>query len=1017
MDRTHSFGYWLRRRRKALDLTQGELAQRVSCSLDLIQKIEADARRPSRQLAEKLADSLGLDSGERTAFVQAARAERSADRLALPSQPFEQPVVALPQGTITFLFTDIEGSSRLWEQHPRAMPTVLARHDGLLNEIVMAHGGVIFKTVGDSVLAAFAQAPQALAAALAAQRAISTEAWELPEPPRVRMALHSGSGQVRDGDYFGPALNRAARLLAAGHGGQILLSLATEQLVREELPPDARLRDLGLHRLKDLSLPEQIFQLVTSDLPASFRPLNTLDARYTNLPTQPTALLGREQEVAAVVTLLRRSDVRLITLTGPGGVGKTRLSLQVAADLVDDFSQGVYFVDLAPIREPAVVIGQIAITLGVKEIGGQPLLATLKEYLCAKRILLLLDNFEQVLDAAPVVAELLAAAPQLKVLATSREILHLRGEKEVIVLPLALPNTSQLPPLDQLSQYAAVALFIERALDARSDFMVTNANAPAVAEICTRLDGLPLAIELAAARVKLFWPEALLARLSSRLALLIGGPRDLPARQQTLRTAIAWSYDLLNPTEQMLFRWLGVFVGGCSLEAVEAVCSDDDLGIDVLAGLTSLLDQSLLRKGEVGKNEPRFSMLETIREYALEQLQASGETTTLQQRHAAYYLALAETGAHQFRGAARWRRLARLEAEHDNLRTALEWSLGGGDVEMGVQLAVALGELWQFRGGLSEAHSWLASALAQSSAGQASRAKALHQAGSLAYAACKYPEAHSLFEESLILFRDLGRTQDVVDVLTSLAGLALDRGDHTRAAELFEESLALSRDIGDQGRTAWTLAGLGQLAHAQSSYPRAQALYDEALELFRKLDDTHGIGITLWALGNLARSQADDARAAACYDECLALAQEAGDKPGIASIRHNQSYLALHQGDHARAEALLMESLALSRETGSKHQIAWALAGLGGVAVAQGQPECAARLLGAAEEWFASVGHVLGTTERSEHDRYIAAARGQLDDVSFATAWAAGRAMTMEQAIAYALEGSDGNSETSIAST
>ncbi len=438
MERTHSFGYWLKRRRKALDLTQAELAQRVSCSLDLIQKIEADARRPSRQLAERLAGSLGLDAAGRVAFVQAARAERAVDQLALPTQPAEQPAQRLPHGTITFLLADIEGSARLWEQHPRAMPAALARHNALLKAIVRAYGGSVFQTIGDTVLAAFAEAPVALAAALAAQRVIGTEAWELPESPRVRMALHTGSVESHTGEYVGPALNRAARVLAAGHGGQVLLSLATEQLVREHLPPETTLRDLGTHRLKDLSLPEQIFQVAVPDLPASFPALNTLDARPTNLPAQPTALIGREQEVVAVATLLRRSNVRLVTLTGPGGVGKTRLSLQAAAELVDDFAHGVYFVDLAPIREPSLVTSAIAATLGVRENGGRPVLAVLKDYLRDKRMLMLLDNFEQVIDAAPVVAELLGAAAQLKVLVTSREVLHLRGEKEVSVQPLAL---------------------------------------------------------------------------------------------------------------------------------------------------------------------------------------------------------------------------------------------------------------------------------------------------------------------------------------------------------------------------------------------------------------------------------------------------------------------------------------------------------------------------------------------------------------------------------------------------
>jgi predicted ATPase/class 3 adenylate cyclase len=657
-----SLGVWIKRRRKVLDLTQDALAALVGCSKDLIAKIEGDARRPSREIATLLASHLQLGADECVLFIQVARAELGADRLAPPAQsvargafvpaptlagqsaPTATAATPLPSGTVTFLFTDIEGSTQLWEQHPQAMPAAIERHNAILRAAIARHGGVVFKLVGDAVYAAFASAPQAVAAALAAQRALHAEAWGPTGVLRVRMALHSGGAEARDGDYLGLPLNRVARLLAAGHGGQILLSLTTEQLVREQLPSDVALRDLGTQRLKDLSLPEQIFQLIAPDLPATFPALTTLDARHTNLPAQPTALIGREQDVAAISTLLRRAAVRLVTLTGPGGIGKTRLSLQVAAELVEQFADGVYFVDLAPIRDPQLVSTAIAETLGVREAGNQPLLVTLKEYLRDKRMLLLLDNFEHLLDAAALVADLLAIAAQLKVLATSREMLHLRGEQEVGVDPLAVPDPAHLPALDQLSQYAAVALFIQRVQASQPSFQVSNANAPALAEICVRLDGLPLAIELAAARVKLFPPEALLARLSSRLALLTGGPRDLPARQQTLRHTIAWSYDLLNEAEQALFRRLGVFVGGCTIEAAEAVCNvNGDLPLDVVDGLAALVDKSLVKQVEAMDGEPRFTMLETIREYALEQLAANGELEALRQRHAAFFVTLAET--------------------------------------------------------------------------------------------------------------------------------------------------------------------------------------------------------------------------------------------------------------------------------------------------------------------------------------------------------------------------------------
>jgi len=921
-------------------------------------------------------------------------------------------MVDLPSGTVTFIFTDIEGSTHLWEQHPQAMPEALARHDAILRQAIAEQAGVAYKVIGDAFQAAFATAPAACAAALAAQRALASEAWGVVGAVPVRMALHTCAAVPSEGDYRTGALNRLGRLLGASHGGQIVLSRSTADLARETLPPEVTLRDLGERRLRDLR-PEPVYQLVAPDLPADFPPLKTLDHPH-NLPAQPTALIGREQAIATVCALLQRADVHLVTLTGPGGTGKTRLALQTGAELLEDFSDGVWFVNLAPISDPNLVAATIAQILGVRERDARSLLDHLKDYLRERQSLLLLDNFEQVIEAAPLVGELLAAAPRLKVLVTSRMPLHLSGEREYAVPPLGLPPAvvgafegSNIPTFDvEIRQYEAVRLFVERAQAVKADFAVTNANAPAVAEICSQLDGLPLAIELAAARVKLFPPQALLTRLSSRLALLTGGARDLPVRQQTIRSTIDWSYALLGAGEQTLFARLGVFVAGCTLEAVEAVCNaDGDLPMDVIDGIAALLNQSLLRQDEELEGEPRFTMLATIREYALEQLRESGAADAIRQQHADYFLSLAETAEPwiRFMRPERDPWMARLAVEHDNLRAALEWFSEREEIELSLRLGWALRVFWQQRCHWGEGRTWLEAALAKSGTlAGAARARALVAAGHLANSLGD-STARTYVEEGLALLRILGDKAAIALALWFLGDMTLGTGEYAIARAYAEESLALFDEVSDQWGRPYALQVLGHIATVQGDLTQAAVYNEEILAFYRPLGYKRGIGMGLSGKGVIAQLQGDWEHAVAYYTESLALFRERGDKETSTSVLHNLGGAVLHQGADRQAAACFAEGLALSREIGSRYSTAMNLAGMAGVAAARGRPERSARLFGAADALFDALGIIVEPVDRAEYDHNAAVARAQLGEDAFAAAWAAGRAMPLEQTFAYAL--------------
>ncbi len=860
---------------------------------------------------------------------------------ASPNEPGQRRtnVGDLPTGTVTLLFTDIEGSTHLLQQLGELYTDVLAEYRSLLRTTFHACGGHEVDMRGDAFFVAFARASDAILAAVVAQRALTTHPWPEGVALRVRMGVHTGEPSVGAEGYVGLDVHHAARIMSVGHGGQVLLSQTTRELVKHDLPEGVGLRDLGEQRLKDLRHPSRLFQLVIAGLPADFPPLKSLDIYPHNLPLQPTSLIGREKEVATVGDLLGREDMRLLTLTGPGGIGKTRLGLQVAAEVSEHYPNGVYFVNLAPLSDPTLVMPTIAQTLDLKETGDQPLLDQLNGYLRDKQLLLLLDNFEQVVSAASRVTDLLAACPKLKVVVTSRAVLHVRGEQEFAVPPLAVPDPTHLPDLVALSQYEAVALFISRAQAAKPEFQVTNANAPAVAEICVRLDGLPLAIELAAARIKLFSPQLLLARLSHRLAVLTTGACDAPARQQTLRNTIAWSYDLLNANEQCLFWRLSIFVGGCTLEAIESVCTALDDGVSlVFDGVASLLDKSLLQGTEQEEGESRLTMLETVREYGLEYLHKSGEAHASHQAHAMYYLALAEEAEPHLKGEQQVRWWKQLEREQENLRAALSWLIGQEEGELALRLSAALWRFWYIRGYWSEGGRWVEAVLGlpQAQGRTARRAKALHGAGMLARRS-GHPAARSLFEESVAIYRELADKHGLAEALDGLARIMFTQSDEIEVRRLREESLVLAREVGDPWLLASNLRTLSFYMSFSGDFESARLFLEESVTLFRKLKDQQGLSHTLSLLVEAMVFAGQATQAAALAEENLALARELNNGPDLTRALYWVAMIQPSQGDSERAVALLEESLALARERGDKRQIGNAQLTLGGLALYRGE--------------------------------------------------------------------------------
>ena len=739
------------------------------------------------------------------------------------------------------------------------------------------------------------------------------------------------------------------------------------------------------------------------------KPSMQVESASASLPVSRTVFVGREKEAASARELLMRPDVRLLTVTGPGGIGKTRLAVEVVSGLFQHFPGGIHFVPLSPLNDPALIASAIVQALGIREAGGLSPFEILKKTLqdpLGSPMLFLLDNFEHLVQAAPIVTDLLSMGAKLKILVTSRSPLHLYGEREFPVPPLALPDSRLKSSVDSVSQFPAVALFVQRATAAKPGFELNAENASAVCEICARLDGLPLAIELAAARVKVLSPSSLLTRLASRLQLLTGGARDLPQRQQTLRAAMDWSYDLLNPAEQKLLRRLSVFVGGCNLEGVEAVCdAKADLDMDLLDGMASMVDKSLLQQVEQKSGDSRFVMLETVREYALEKLQSSKEESLTKRAHAAYFLVLAEEVAADQGGPGGNEWAERFDLEHNNFRAALESLTETGDADWGLRLGTALFRFWELREHFAEGRDRLGRLLnlPGAAAPTKARSRALFAAGVLSGEQGDYAAASKLITESQVIAGQLGDNTGVAVSLNALAVLALDRGDVALAHSLFEQSLALWRESGDLKAVARALSNLANVVKLQRDYHRARTLYSECLSIFRGLRDTTGVAWSLNYQGDVAREQGDSAAAQSLYQQCLAMFREIDDRWGIAGTLADLGNLAREQGDFPAAHLLYQESITIFLQLDHKRGIARLLECFASSAAAQSKPERALRLAGAAAALRQNIGAPLTAAEQNKLENGLEPARQSISIAAGSAEWLEGWALPIEKALEEAL--------------
>jgi len=917
----------------------------------------------------------------------------------------------LPSGTVTFLFTDIEDSTKLWEQYPEAMKSALAKHDSILKETIESNHGHIIKTTGDGVHAVFTTAIDSVNAALEAQHEFQTsEFFKNSEVSiRARMGLHTGEAELRDGDYYGGALNRAARIMSIGHGGQVLISETTMQIALEHLSNDVSALDLGYHRLKGLNRAEHIFQLHAPDLQRDFPALKSLTHATDNLPAQLTSFVGRERELAEGRS--RLEDARLLTLIGPGGTGKTRLSIQLGSRLLSNFKDGVWLVEFASIADPSLIMQTIASTFDIGEAPDAPLKVLVHDYLREKHLLLILDNCEHLVEASAKVAdEFLRVAPKIKIIASSREALGINGETVYRVPSLSLPEQAEVTK-EAAMGFESVQLFVERASAANPKFRLTDENASSVAQICSRLDGIPLAIELAASRITVFSPEQIAKRLDDRFRLLTGGSRTALPRQQTLRALIDWSYDLLSENERALFRRLSVFAGGWTFEAVEQIC----INVDVLEHLPHLINKSLVTvKDEDG--EPRYYLLETIRQYARDKLLENGEGEGTRNRHFAYYLEMAETAMPEMLTREKeldWAK--KLEIEYDNIRTAIEWGLSNDPIAV-MRLVRSLTYLFLQTIYSSEGHRWAEAALEKvklftdngrilTAEENLHKARLVASMSIMSFTIGDYRAAITEAEEAVSLLRLLGDKWTLALILMFHAGGKLTRGNIDEAIASVEEALELAEELGDRYILGSGFHAASYLeAYVRRDFARADTLHEKGMELLKEHGSRWSYGIAMYGFANVCIMQNQFEKARGKLRIAMQTMQETGSARNVNMVKSDLAHILRYEGNFPQAMSSYHETIKEWQRMGHRSAVAHQLECLAFIAKSLEQTEKATRLLGAAEALRQKIEIDMTPPEREEYEREVADLKANMDEKEFTSLWADGRSMTMDEAIEFAVD-------------